>query len=145
MLIYLAAAGVITVNYMCIVKPIMGSNLLIIAALGDSITEGVMIDDETGKGIEWLRRPYQDNSTATYAWLTAEYLGLKPIIMGYGGVGVTKEGCSCVPRAQDAYPFCYHNAPISYANPNYIVINHGTNDRGKDSAVFRTAIGICSM
>lgn len=106
--------------------------------IGDSITEGVMIDDATGEGIEWLRRPYQDNSTATYAWLTAEYLGLKPIIMGYGGVGVTKEGCGCVPRAQDAYPFCYHNAPISYANPNYIVINHGTNDRGKDSAVFRT-------
>ena len=106
--------------------------------IGDSITEGVMIDDPTGEGIDWLHRPYQDNSTATYAWLAAEYLGLKPIIMGYGGVGVTKEGCGCVPRAQDAYLFCYHNAPINYADSDFIVINHGTNDIGKDPAVFKS-------
>lgn len=106
--------------------------------VGDSITEGVLIDDETGDGIDWLLRPYQDNSTATYAWLTAERLGLKPIIMGYGSVGVTQEGCGCVPKAQDAYPFCFHNAPIDYKNPNYIVINHGTNDRGKDLSQFRS-------
>jgi len=105
--------------------------------VGDSITEGVLIDDATGDGIEWLKRPYQDNSTATYAWITAENLNLKPIIMGYGSVGVTQEGCACVPKAQNAYPFCFHEAPIDYANPDYIIINHGTNDRGKDSSIFR--------
>lgn len=106
--------------------------------VGDSITEGVLVDDETGSGIDWFLRPYQDNSTATYAWLAAEYLGLKPIIMGYGSVGVTQVGCACVPKAQDAYPHCFHDAPIEYRNSDYIVINHGTNDRGKDPALFKT-------
>lgn len=104
--------------------------------VGDSITEGVLVDDPTGGGIEWLKRPYQDNATATYAWLTAESLHMEPVIMGYGSVGVTQEGSGCVPKAQDAYPFCFHNAPISYRNPDYIVINHGTNDRGKKQEQF---------
>ena len=97
--------------------------------VGDSITEGILIDEPLGDGVKWFGRPYQDDVTAGYAWLTAEALNLEPYIMGYGGVGVTKGGSGGVPRAQDAYPYCYAEAPIPYASPDYILINHGANDR----------------
>ena len=97
--------------------------------VGDSITEGILIDESLGDGIKWFGRPYQDDVTAAYAWLTAEALDLEPYIMGYGGVGVTKGGSGSVPRAQEAYPYCFAGAPVPYGHPDYILINHGANDR----------------
>ena len=97
--------------------------------VGDSITEGILIDESLGDGIKWFGRSYQDDVTAGYAWLTAEALDLEPYFMGYGGVGVTKGGSGGVPRAQDAYPYCYAGAPVPYTHPDYILINHGANDR----------------
>ena len=97
--------------------------------VGDSITEGILIDESLGDGIKWFGRPYQDDVTAAYAWLTAEALDLEPYIMGYGGVGVTKGGSGSVPRAQEAYPYCFAGAPVPYVHPDYILINHGANDR----------------
>lgn len=96
--------------------------------IGDSITEGVFVDDELGEGLGWLGRPYQDDVTATYAWLTAEALELEPIISAYGGVGVTQPG-SNVPKAAEMYLYCFEGAPISYSNADYIVMNYGANDR----------------
>jgi lysophospholipase L1-like esterase len=98
-----------------------------IELVGDSITEGVLIDVECGEAME--DRPYQDDSTATYAWLTTENLGLRHYHMGYGAVGTTKSGCGAVPKAAEAYPYCFEDAPIDY-HPDYVLINHGTNDRG---------------
>ena len=97
--------------------------------VGDSITEGILIDESLGDGIKWFGRPYQDDVTAAYAWLTAEALDLEPYIMGYGGVGVTKGGSGSVPCAQEAYPYCFAGAPVPYGHPDYILINHGANDR----------------
>ena len=97
--------------------------------VGDSITEGILIDEALGDGVKWFGRPYQDDVTAAYAWLTAEMLNLEPYIMGYGGVGVTKGGSGSVPRAQEAYPYCFAGAPVEYDHPDYVLINHGANDR----------------
>lgn len=96
--------------------------------IGDSITEGVLIDEPYQKYHTGLDRVFEDDSTATYAWLTAEALGLRPIIMGYGAVGVTKGGCGSVPKVYNAYPYFSHENPCESANADYIVINHGTND-----------------
>lgn len=105
--------------------------------VGDSITEGILIDEPLGDGIKWFGRPYQDDVTAAYAWLTAEVLDLEPYIMGYGGVGVTKGGSGSVPRAQEAYPYCFAGTPVQYPSPDYILINHGANDR------FAAAEAVC--
>ena len=102
-------------------------NRKIIEFVGDSITEGVLVDVECGEDME--NRPYQDDSTATYAWLTAENLGLRHYHMGYGAVGVTKSGCGAGPKSAEAYPYCFEGAPIDFGHPDYILINHGTNDR----------------
>lgn len=98
--------------------------------IGDSITEGVLVDESYRKyEFDQYNRPFQDDVTATYAYLTAQNLNLEPIFMGYGACGITRDGCGSVPKAVEAYPFCYNNAPTKYASPDYILINHGTNDQ----------------
>ncbi len=108
--------------------------------VGDSITEGVLIDVDYNEGtdptnqicyIDTINRVYYDDVCATYAWLTAEKLDLRPIIMGYGAVGTTRVGQGYVPVAQEAYPFNFNGSPVSRPQPDYIVINHGANDRSK--------------
>lgn len=97
--------------------------------IGDSITEGVLIDAFYNPDpVDQWNRPWQDDSMATYAWLAAEKLGLKPIIMGYGAVGVTHGGCGSVPKAAEAYPYYFAGEPMESCNADYIVINHGAND-----------------
>lgn len=104
----------------------------VIEFVGDSITEGVLIDaDCTFFANDWLNRPFEDDVTATYAWLTAEALGLRPLMMGYGAVGITRSGCGSVPKAEAAYPYCFAEMPMTYpTSPGYVLINHGANDRG---------------
>lgn len=102
----------------------------VIEFVGDSITEGVLVDD----GYEYYpdeieNRPYVDDSCGTYAWQTAERLDLRPIICGYGAVGTFRTGCGSVPRVGLSYPYCFEGKPIEYGHPDYIVINHTTNDQ----------------
>jgi len=116
--------------------PIEQDTRPIVEFVGDSITEGVMIDADFDGGtdpvahVDECKRCYQDDVCATYAWLTAQALNLRSIFMGYGAVGVTCAGCGGVPNAVEAYPCCFDGSPISHAGvPRYIVVNHGTNDR----------------
>ncbi len=105
--------------------------------VGDSITEGVLIDsDRRQHANDMYDRPTQDDVTATYAWLLAEKLELTPLMMGYGAVGATKGGCGGVPKVAEAYPYCFAGAPVAYPHPDYVFINHGTNDWGADSVTF---------
>lgn len=116
-------------------------NRPIIEFVGDSITEGVLIDVDHAHPydnltyIDMLRRNYQDDVCATYAWLTAEALNLRPIFMGYGAVGVTREGMGRVPDAVTAYPYNFDGSPITH-KPEYVMINHGANDRPKSVAEY---------
>ena len=97
--------------------------------VGDSITEGVSLDEKyRTDGIEALDRLYRNDICASYSWLTAEKLNFRPIIMGYGAVGVTHGGNGGVPKAQAAYPYNFGNSPINYPEPDYVIINHGAND-----------------
>lgn len=108
--------------------------------VGDSITEGVLIDEFLrGDGLEEQdNRPLQDDVTATYAYLTAQALNLKDLHMGYGAVGVTKAGCGAVPKAAEAYPYCFEGAPVTYDHPDYILINHGANDQKRSVEEYLT-------
>lgn len=106
-------------------------NRKIIQFIGDSITEGVLIDAfRNPRRIDQKNRVYQDDSTATYAYLTAESLNMRPVIMGYGAVGITKGGCGAVPKAIEAYPYNFFGSPIEPVDAAVTVINHGANDQG---------------
>lgn len=100
--------------------------------VGDSITEGVLIDDflrPSNNDDDQFNRPFQDDVCAAYDYLVEKELNLRGLHMGYGAVGTTHGGCGGVPKAADAYPFCFENAPVTYDHPDYILINHGANDR----------------
>ncbi len=109
----------------------------VIEFVGDSITEGVQVDHENRITDEdpQPNRAFEDDSTATYAWRSAQALGLEPVIMGYGAVGVNVSGCGAVPKATEAYPYCFDGAPISH-HPDYVFINHGTNDHFSDKPTY---------
>ena len=106
----------------------------IIEFVGDSITEGVLVDaDYASKpayGIDQFNRVYQDDSMATYAWVCAEALDLRPMFQAYGAVGLTREGNGSVPRAGLIYPYVFDHVPYTGEKPDFVVINHGANDRG---------------
>lgn len=105
--------------------------------IGDSITEGISIDTDYTHFGDNRDMVYWDDSTAGYAWLTAEALDLRPIIMGYGAVGTTRTGAGEVPRVGEAYPFYSDGFPMESANADLIVINHGTNDRSAEKDLFK--------
>ncbi len=104
----------------------------IIEFIGDSITEGVLIDNchRPIAGNDTYTGSYQDDSTATYAYLTAKAMNYRPLIMGYGAVGLTKGGSGSVPKVREAYPFNFDNSPCELSKAGITVINHGANDRG---------------
>lgn len=103
--------------------------------VGDSITEGVLIDEDFKQlklfkyDIDQHNRVYQDDACATYAWLTADALNLRPIIMGFGAVGVTRSGQGNVPAAYMAYPYNFDGSPTTHKPSDIVVLNHGANDR----------------
>lgn len=112
-------------------------NRKIIEWIGDSITEGVLIDAFLRhRQYDQEDRPYQDDACATYAWLTAQALGLRSYFFAYGAVGITKGGCGGTLPAGEMYPYCFENAPTACDHPDFVVINHGANDRGAASEYY---------
>lgn len=113
--------------------------------IGDSITEGVVVDTDYREGMrppfecEQLTLPYQNDACATWAYLTAEALDARPVIMGYGSVGATRAGCGSVPAAPDSYPFCFDGAPVEAPQADAVVINHGANDHAAAPQVYAEA------
>lgn len=97
--------------------------------IGDSITEGILVSEDKVYDNGELNRPWQDDATSTYAWLFAEAMDLRPYPMGYGSVGVTRGGNGGVPKAAEAYPYNFETSPVTYPSCDYIIINHGANDR----------------
>lgn len=122
--------------------PIPADKRPVIEFVGDSITEGVLIDMDFAYDGELLsyngqdQRVFLDDVCATYAWRTAEALNLRPVFMGYGAVGVTRSGMGEVPEAPVSYNFNFDGSPITHAPSDYVMINHGANDQRKDPAVY---------
>lgn len=106
--------------------------------IGDSITEGILIHPEqTPYNENFKDRVYQDDVTRTYAWLIAKHFNLRPAFCAYGAVGMTKSGSGDVPKASEAYPWCVEGHKfIDAYQPDYIMINHGCNDRGASASEY---------
>lgn len=100
--------------------------------LGDSITQGLRLlyngkDDDTGQ-----QRPY-----ANWPQRVAEQLGMRPVVVGFGGQGLTTPGTCGAPPAEAAFPFVCHGVRwVPDVQPEIVVIYQGTNDP-VDTPVFR--------
>lgn len=112
--------------------PAKPDDRMLVEFLGDSITEGVLVDADFAPQpchlLEQYDRPYQDDSNATYAALTARRLNLRPMFQAYGAIGVVQHGCGGVPDAASIYPFVVDGIPYTGPSPRMVVVNHGTND-----------------
>lgn len=117
--------------------PLPEDNRKVIEFIGDSITEGCMIDImHQYRQYDQFNRPMQDDTTATYAYLTAKKLNMKPVMVGFGGVGVSVGGCGSVPKAIESYPYNFADSPAVSQNPDLIVINHGANDSWRPADIY---------
>lgn len=105
--------------------------------IGDSITEGIAIDSGYVYHGENRDMVYWDDSTAGYAWRTAKVLNLRLMTMGYGYLGTTREGGGRIPPVGKSYGFYSDGYPMESNNADFIVINHGTNDRNADAELFK--------
>lgn len=112
-------------------------NRKIIQFLGDSITEGTWVDepriaygakDKNDDCMNYRNMEYENDSTGTYAYLTAKALNMRPYIMGYGCLGLVHPANGGVPVAKEAYPCYFNGYPIEHDVPDVIVINYGAND-----------------
>lgn len=109
----------------------------VIEFIGDSITEGTLVDGEDDWTAEKLI--YMNDALAGYAWRTAKLLNMRPVTMGYGRLGTTIEGNGGVPPAEQSYPCYFQDHPMPCANADVIVINYGTNDNRNGAEVFKPA------
>ncbi len=120
-------------------------NRPLIEFIGDSITEGVLIDEDYAevnvKPEDQLNRPYQDDNTATYAALTAKALNLRAMFQAYGATGMIRTGCGSVPRAGMTYDYVIDGVPYTGEKPDIVVINHGANDRGVPAEEYLSRYG----
>ena len=115
-------------------------NRKVIEFIGDSITEGISIDvGYVNYNKASYDMVYWDDSTAGYAWLTAKALNMRPVIMGYGCLGTTNRGAGNIPPVKESYPYYSDGFAMENTDADFIVINHGTNDRRADREVFMSA------
>lgn len=98
--------------------------------LGDSITEGIRV---TGAD----STPESNSSEKTYAYLTCANLDVACLRAAVGGTGITQGGNGAFPKAIDYVDFAMKDIKETSDSPDFIVVNHGTNDSAASSAVFQ--------
>lgn len=105
---------------------------------GDSITEGL-------RSLGVFGGDSVDDSSATvaWAWLLGEALGAEVGVCGFAGQGWTTPGSGFVPPFPDTWRSLFDQAArpaVDPGPPDFIVLNHGTNDQTDPSAVATATI-----
>lgn len=103
---------------------------LSIEFLGDSITEGVVVQEgragvAPGIPFTW---PWLCDARASYAGQTALLLGAAWRQVGFGATGLMLAGSGGVPGALDSFNHFYAGCPRDDWQPDVVVINQGTNE-----------------
>lgn len=99
---------------------------------GDSITEGI-------RALNMNANSKGNSATNAYAWQCAEALGVTPYIIGHGATGILSTG-SFHTLLNTVDRFSKNRPADETADPDLIVINHGTNDGRYGADVFGEAL-----
>ena len=103
--------------------------------LGDSITEGVNVwTSHNGQ----TRKGWRDDARIAYPSQTAQMLGAEWRQVGFGYLGILKDGNGGVPKANDSFNWIYQYVARDRWQADMVVINQGTNDSGADASTFQT-------
>ena len=97
---------------------------------GDSITEGINVLGVTANS---------DSNSAekAYPFVTSNLLDVAPLIVGFGGSGLTVGGSGGVPKAVNVIDWTISGVPENAQEPDFVVINYGTNDAGTPSITYK--------
>ncbi len=103
----------------------------VIAFYGDSITEGIRA---LGIASETATEDEVNSAVNSFPWFACEELGAVPYQVGFGGSGITNNGSfTTMINAIDylSETRCMRLGEPYYTDfcPDYIVVNHGTNDK----------------
>jgi lysophospholipase L1-like esterase len=99
---------------------------------GDSITEGIRV-------LNMNANSDGNSGSGAYPYVTCANLNAISYRVGFGATGVTRGGSGGVPNCLQYIDNMTSTRPAPYFEPDAIVINHGTNDGGADSATFTAA------
>lgn len=98
--------------------------------LGDSITEGVIVEEEhagvdPGMPYTW---PWLADARMSYVGCTARLLGADYRLVGFGATGLLRSRSGDAPGAIDAFNAFYDGCPRDRWQPQQVVVNQGTNE-----------------
>ncbi|MDK0900150.1 GDSL-type esterase/lipase family protein [Clostridium perfringens] len=97
---------------------------------GDSITEGVRV-------LNMNANANGNSSSGAFPFVTSAKLNSVSYRVGFGGSGVTKGGSGGIPKCSEVIDNITSQREASYVEPDLIVLNHGTNDLGSSSELFK--------
>jgi len=103
---------------------------LSIEFLGDSITEGVVVQEGRAGVVEGIpfTWPWLADARLSYVGQTATTLGADWRQVGFGATGLARAGSGGVPGALDSFNFFYADCPRDAWQPDVVIVNQGTNE-----------------
>ncbi len=98
--------------------------------LGDSITEGVVVNEGRAGVVEGIpfNWPWLADARRSYVGQTALGLGADWRQVGFGATGLLLAGSGGVPGALESFNLVYAGCPRDNWQPDVVVINQGTNE-----------------
>lgn len=108
--------------------------------LGDSITEGVVVNEGRAGVVEGIpfTWPWLADARSSYAGQTALMLGAEWRQVGFGATGLARTGSGGVPGALDSFNFFYADCPRDGWQPDVVVVNQGTNEGSMETHEYQT-------
>jgi lysophospholipase L1-like esterase len=111
--------------------------------LGDSITEGVVVQEGRagvvpGMPYTW---PWLADARSSYAGQTALRLGAAWRQVGFGASGLVRAGNGGVPGALDSFNSFYAGCPRDAWQPDVVVVNQGTNEEAMAAKEYQALYG----
>jgi lysophospholipase L1-like esterase len=103
---------------------------LSIEFLGDSITEGVVVQEGRAGVVEGIpfTWPWLADARLSYAGQTATRLGAAWRQVGFGATGLARAGSGGVPGALESFNFFHDGCPRDTWQPDVVIVNQGTNE-----------------
>lgn len=102
--------------------------------LGDSITEGVLVQTDRPGRAGWA---WRTDARLSYAGQTALALGAAWRQVGFGATGLAHGGSGGAPGALYSFNLFYADCPRDAWQPDVVVVNQGTNDGGMPAAQYQ--------
>lgn len=113
--------------------------ILTMEFLGDSITEGVVVNEGRAGVVEGIpfTWPWLADARLSYAGQTAMKLGAEWRQVGFGSTGLVLVGSGGAPGALESFNFFYVGCRRDRWQPDVVIVNQGTNEPSMPADEYR--------